>query len=282
MNNTVESFKPNESNQVDREAISAYQRDGVICLRSALQKPWLDVIEQGIEQYFELNNSNEDAKNVAIKHQGDKGNFYYATLMWKEYETFRKVIFESPAARLFGSLLETDQLNLYYDFLLIKEAGCKKAITPWHQDHSYYCLHGRKIINCWIALDTIPRETALRFIQGSHNDYDIHRAVHFSPGKEYPGLIKDRPLPPNFDQDESVEILSTDLRPGDALVWNSRTFHSAPGNILDQRRAALSLNFCGDDVRYFNMGQEPDPPIRGEDLVEGGHITCESFPLLQH
>jgi ectoine hydroxylase-related dioxygenase (phytanoyl-CoA dioxygenase family) len=63
-------------------------------------------------------------------------------------------------------------------------------------------------------------------------------------------------------------------------VWNSRTFHSAPGNTLNRRRAALSLNFCGDDVTYFDMPQDPDPPTRGENLVDGGTITCKSFPVL--
>ncbi|MFT5259627.1 MAG: ectoine hydroxylase-related dioxygenase (phytanoyl-CoA dioxygenase family) [Saprospiraceae bacterium] len=281
MNNTVASFEPTTDMRVSDEAIAAYQRDGVICLRGALDKPWLEVVEEGISQYFRQNQLFVDDKNVAIKHQGDKGKFYYATLMWKELEPFRKVIFDSPAASLFGSLLQTKTLNLYYDFLLIKEAGCNKAVTPWHQDHSYYCLNGRKIINCWIALDGIPKETSLRFVRGSHNHYEVHQAVHFSPDKEYVDLIKERPLPPNFKNDETVEILSCDLQPGDALVWNSRTFHSAPGNTLDQRRAALSLNFCGDDVTYFDMAQEADPPIRGENLVDGSEITCDSFPLLR-
>lgn len=78
-----------------------------------------------------------------------------------------------------------------------------------------------------------------------------------------------------------AEILSCALEPGDALVWNSRTFHSAPGNHLNRRRAALSLNFAGDDVTYFDIPQEPDPPVRGEGLINGDPITCETFPLLR-
>ena len=108
----------------------------------------------------------------------------------------------------------------------------------------------------------------------------IHRAIHFDPKKEYKNTINDRPKPPNFENDPSFEILCTNLEPGDTLIWNSKTFHSAPGNNLNSRRAALSINLAGDDVTYFDMKQEPDPPIRGENLKEGSPITCESFPLL--
>ncbi len=281
MINIVRDFQPETMLYAGAKAITAYKKDGVICLRNVFNEDWLDTIETGIDQYFINRESSNDAANVQVKHKNDKGSFHYATLMWKQIGAFRQIIFESHAPDLFGSILETQRLNLYYDFLLIKEPGCKKAITPWHQDHSYYCLNGHQIINCWIALDTIPLETSLRFVKGSHVDYPVHKAIHFAPGEEYNGVIKDRLLPPDFDNLPDVEIIACELNPGDALVWNSRMFHSAPGNTLDQRRAALSLNFCGDDVTYFDIAQNPDPPIRGENLVDGGNITCESFPLLR-
>ena len=277
----VQSFTPESLTQVGSKAVDQFNQDGVICIRNVFDQHWLNVVEEGIGDYFAKKAAKQGSENVSIKHEGDQGNFYYATLMWKELEAFRKIIFESHAPDLFGSLLETKLLNFYYDFLLIKEAGCRKAITPWHQDHSYYCLNGRQIINCWIALDHIPRETGLRYVRASHINYPVHRAVHFAPGGKYDQLIMERPLPPNFDDDSKVDILSCDLEPGDALVWNSRTFHSAPGNTLQQRRAALSLNFCGDDVTYNDMAQEADPPIRGEGLIDGGPITCDSFPLIR-
>lgn len=281
MTHYVQSFSPDTTHYVGDDAIKAYNEDGVICLRGVFDRQWLDVIEAGVDQYFQKKYSNNDAANVEVKYGGDTGSFHYATLMWKHMDAFRKVIFESHAPALFGSILQSERLNLYYDFLLIKEAGCKSAVTPWHQDHSYYCMNGHQIINCWVALDDIPEETSLRFIRRSHREYPVHRAIHFSPDQEYAGVLKDRPLPPDFSKVAKAEVLTCKLSPGDALVWNSRTFHSAPGNTLDRRRAALSLNFCGDDVTYFEMPQDPDPPIRGEGLVDGGEITCASFPLLQ-
>ena len=44
---------------------------------------------------------------------------------------------------------------------------------------------------------------------------------------------------PDIEGDPTAEILAIEMAPGDMLVWNSRTFHSAPGNRLDRRRAAF-------------------------------------------
>jgi len=277
---TVQSFDFLNNKNITSSVINSYKNDGVICLRGAVSNHWLKIIEKGISEFLKNKIIGGVPSSVAVKHEGDKGSFYYGTLMWKEIGYFRSMIFDSGLPKIFGKILETEFINLYYDFLLIKEAGCSSAITPWHQDHSYYCLHGEKIINCWTALDKIPEETSLRFVKGSHKNTMVHRAIHFDPKKEYKNTMNERPKPPDFDNDPSSEILCTKLEPGDTLVWNSKTFHSAPGNNLNSRRAALSLNLAGDDVTYFDMKQEPDPPIRGENLKEGSPITCESFPLL--
>ncbi len=277
----VSSFSPRGDGTVGEDAIAAYKRDGVICLRGVFDDAWLAMVEEGIDLFMEREAAKEGPLNVVVKADGDDGTFRYATMMWQTMEPFREAIFESRAPDIFGSVLETSRLNLYYDFLLIKQRGCRSAVTPWHQDHSYYCLNGRKLINCWTALDPIPHETALRFVMGSHRNDALSRAVHFNPGDEYPGTIKERPLPPDFDAMDDAWIISCATQPGDTLVWNSRTFHSAPGNHLDRRRAALSLNFAGDDITYYDTPQEPDPPVRGEGLVDGGPITCKTFPELR-
>ena len=276
----IRAFVPETGEGVGSAAIETYKQDGVICLRGAMGDDWLSVIDDAIE-VFQTDEVEDDERNVIVRGDGDDGAFQYTTMMWKQIPQFRKAVFESHAPDLFGSVLETRRLNFYYDFLLIKHPGCRSASTPWHQDMSYYPLHGTQIINCWIALDDIPVDTALRFIRGSHRSGEVFRSIHFDPDRSYDGPMEERPLPPDFDRDGEADIVTCAMDRGDALVWNARTFHSAPGNHLDRRRAALSLNFTGDDVTYFDMPGESDPPDRGEGLVEGGPITCESFPLLR-
>lgn len=281
MKENVKSFDFSSNITITSDMIDAYNNDGVVCLKKAVSSDWLNKIEDGINIFHKKEKIEGDPSNVTVKREGDAGLFHYATSMWKTIEPFRSFIFDSGIPIRFGDILDTTSLNLYYDFLLIKEAGCKSAITPWHQDHSYYCLNGTKIINCWTALDKIPQETALRFIKKDETLNQVHQAIHFDPKKEYDNTDRKRPKAPNFDNDEKYKILYSELDPGDTLIWNSKTFHSAPGNNLMTRRAALSINLAGNDVSYKDMEQEPDPPIRGENLKDGGAITCESFPLLK-
>lgn len=276
----VSTFVPESRERAGSAAREAYRQDGVICLRGTMGEDWLSIIEDAID-LFQAEQAEGDDHNVVVRGEGDDGAFQYSSMMWRHNPLFRKVIFESHAPDLFGSLLGTRQLNFFYDFLLIKHPGCRSASTPWHQDMSYYALHGTQIINCWIALDDIPVETALRFVRGSHRTGEVFRSVHFDPDRTYGGPMEERRLPPDFDRDGEADIVTVAMTRGDALVWNARTFHSAPGNHLARRRAALSLNFAGDDVTYFDMPGESDPPDRGEGLVEGGPITCTSFPVLR-
>ena len=46
----VSSFELEENTVCPTEAIEAYHRDGVVCLRDAFDKTWLETIETGIEQ----------------------------------------------------------------------------------------------------------------------------------------------------------------------------------------------------------------------------------------
>lgn len=257
------------------DAVQAFDRDGVVCLRHAYGPEWLALIEEGIEAA--LAGCSEDLD--IVRKSGDSGQFSVSSQAWRKVEPFRKFIFESRAPDIAWPFLHSDSATLFYDFLLIKEAGAEQANTPWHQDHSYYPLHGMKVINCWTALDSIPLETALRFWKGSHTDPRIFQATDFAGEGDYRHVRNDRPVAPDIDADESAEILATALEPGDMLIWSSRTFHSAPGNLLGRRRAAFSLNWVGDDVTFHDMPSLQT--YRAEGITEGMPIASEKFPTVR-
>ena len=257
------------------EAIGALRRDGVVCLRQAFDHRWLEVIESGIDSA--LNGAAVD--DAVVKRAGDRGAFFAGSRMWESVLPFRRFIFQSHAIDLFWPLLDSRTLTLFYDFLLIKDAGSDNAATPWHQDHSYYPLAGRKLINCWIALDEIPSSTALRFVRGSHYPGILYRAVSFDPDEIYPHAQMERPLPPDADHDPDVQVVSSALSPGDCLVWSSYTLHAAPGNRLEHRRAAYSINLVGDDVTFNDIPSLKT--YRGAGQMHGRPLTGAAYPLLR-
>ena len=272
---TVTAFDANDGQSV-QAAVKAYKDDGVVCLQQAFAQNWLDTIEQGIA----LALSGQSADVDVVRKKGDKGNFSFSSQAWQHVDAFKQFIFDSPLADLVWPFLESKNLTLFYDFLLIKQANSDNAITPWHQDHSFYPLNGTKVINSWTALDPIPLETALRFYAGSHICEALHRAVNFEDvNQDYRHARMERPPVPDIDSNSHAEILSIEMNPGDMLIWNSHTFHSAPGNKLDSRRAAFSVNWAGDDVTY-----EQTPALAtylNPELKTGDPIISAKFPLVR-
>jgi len=276
MQSVLTSYQLNSDGSIPKAATETINSDGVVCIRNAINQNWLDVIEQGIDQALSGSSTNVDI----VKREGDQGSFSFSSGAWPKVEPFKRFIFESPMANIAWSLFDSKQLTLFYDFLLIKQPYSDSAATPWHQDHSYYPLDGRQVMNCWVALDDIPEESALRFIKGSHLPNQLYRAIDFeNPTNDYQHARKELPLPPANDTTAETEILTTSMKAGDMLAWTSYTLHSAAGNKLDRRRAAFSVNWLGDDV-VFN-GQDSLETYRDASQVIGEPIHCEKFPIVR-
>ncbi len=260
-------------------AIQAYERDGVVCLRRAFDAAWVDELCEGME--IAIKEGHKRDTRFSIAEPGEPGFFFYDTFMWKSIDQFKRFALESPAADLSLHIMRSKTLIYYFDFMLVKEPGTSRK-TPWHYDEAYWPITGSQICNLWTALDHIPLETCLRFVRGSHRWTKDYRAIHFDPNDSYANLPDD-PEPPDWDGEPGEhEIVFAPLEPGDCLIFHNRCHHSAPGNSLKStRRRALATHWLGDDIVYNDKPQETDPPYRGEGLVHGGSMACESFPRVR-
>lgn len=272
----LNSFQLNADGSIPQAARNSFANDGVVCIRQAINQDWLNIIEEGIELALNGASTNVDI----VKREGDEGSFSFSSGAWPKVEPFKRFIFESPMADIAWALFHSKQLTLFYDFLLIKQAHSDSAATPWHQDHSYYPLDGSQVMNCWVALDDIPVESALRFIKGSHLPNQLFRAIDFeNPKNDYQHARKELPLPPTNDTSTETQILTTSMQSGDMLAWKSYTLHSADGNRLNRRRAAFSVNWLGDDV-VFN-GQDSLETYRDSSQIIGEPLACDKFPIVR-
>ena len=270
------AFTPDKTGILDPAAPAHLWRDGVVLIEQAIDAHWLTSIEEGIDQALGGQSTNVDI----VKREGDQGDFSVSSGAWQTVPPFRKFIFESPIADYAFQLIGSQRLTLFYDFLLIKQPLSNNAATPWHQDHSYYPLDGRQIINSWVALDDIPAESALRFIKGSHQAAKLFRAIDFDdPQRDYRHARRELPLPPDKERPDGAEILTAPMRAGDMLAWTSYTLHSAPGNRLNRRRAAFSVNWLGDNVVY--NGKAALETYCDPSQVIGQPVDCAKFPLVR-
>ena len=102
---TLKSYDLSNNKDITSTTIDSYKSDGVICLRNVVSDHWLRVIEDGISEFLKSKIVDGDPSSVAVKHEGDKGSFYYGTLMWKEIECFRSIIFDSGLPKIFGKII---------------------------------------------------------------------------------------------------------------------------------------------------------------------------------
>ena len=81
---------------VTPEAIAAYRRDGVVCLRG-LFTPWVERMREAVQSVIR--------KPESVNHNYTKpgeGNFFFAMNMWDYNADFRTYAFQSPAAEAAG------------------------------------------------------------------------------------------------------------------------------------------------------------------------------------
>jgi hypothetical protein len=115
------------------------------------------------------------------------------------------------------------------------------GVVPPHQDWTF--VDNEKEFNsvtCWIALVPTKMENGyMGVIKGSHLFYDNHRP---SPSPQVPTPLMNHlfAIFPYFEMYE--------MKPGEALIFDHRTFHASTPNITDDPRLAIGLGFTQEEA----------------------------------
>ncbi len=259
--------------EIDDDVRRTYEADGVVCLRQAFPRDWIEALREATEAAMARPGPNADDYTPP----GAPGRFFGDLDLWRRHETFRRFVFESPAAAITAQIMGASRINFFYDQLLVKEPGTRER-TPWHQDQPYWAVSGRQVCSIWLPLDEVSRQTGVEYVAGSHDWGREFVPQHFKDGSAYEG----RDLPPLPDIDaarDDYRILAFDMSPGDCLVFQAMIVHGAQGNSsLERRRRALATRWLGDDARYCVRGGETAIPTSDPGLKHGDMMDCEAFP----
>lgn len=245
---------------VTDEEIETFTRDGVVCLRGALDPALLAAMTAPVETALasramaDLSEMGRglEAGGIAVLREGETaGRFATGVDHWRDQPEFAAFACESPLPALVAALLRTERLWLYEDSVLVKEPGAAER-TAWHQDLGYFHVDGAQLATTWCPLDPVTPETgAVRYVVGSH-----HRSETYRPNL----FVSDLAIPdtegtevPDVDAlaaaGECV-IVTFRTAPGDVVVHHARTLHAAgPNTSATARRRAISVRYCGDDAR---------------------------------
>ena len=260
------------------ETVESYETDGVVVLRGLLGPRWLELLDAGVER--NLAEPSQWAQHYTP--QGEPGQFFGDYCSWNRIPEFRQVAFDAGLADAARQLMRSDTVRFFHEHVLVKEPGTRE-VTPWHHDQPYYCVDGDQNVSFWVPLDPVPAAAGVEFVAGSHRWgrwFIPRRFADHVPYAEEAGRFE---LVPDVDRArDQHRIVAFDVVPGDVIAFHFRTLHDAPGTEgLGTRRRVVSFRFLGDDATFTLRPWLHSPPFEQQDLVAGGPLDDDRFPLVR-
>jgi ectoine hydroxylase-related dioxygenase (phytanoyl-CoA dioxygenase family) len=77
-----------------------------------------------------------------------------------------------------------------------------------------------------------------------------------------------------------LDIAVWDMQPGDAIAFNFRTLHTAPGNRAMTPRRVFSARWVGDDAVFARRSGTTSPPFRELAFEDGAPFDAPIFPVV--
>jgi ectoine hydroxylase-related dioxygenase (phytanoyl-CoA dioxygenase family) len=258
------------------ELAEAFARDGVVCVRSALDPGQVAAAAEAIDAVL----ASPGPLALVASGEGDPGRFTEDFCRWQEIPAIAELAWHSQIPRIAATLMRTPRVRFYHDHVLVKEGGTSQR-TPWHQDQPYYNVDGRGV-SAWIPVDPVPPEGCLELVAGTHNGpWLMPRTFLSGEARWFPeGSLAELP---DIDADrDAYDIRRFELAPGDAIFFDFLTVHGAPGFPYQGRRRVLSLRYLSAGARFAPRGWRTSPPFEGLDaeLAAGADLDHPLFPVV--
>jgi ectoine hydroxylase-related dioxygenase (phytanoyl-CoA dioxygenase family) len=261
---------------VDPALVDTFARDGVVCVRGALDADEVTLAAEAIGTVLTQPGPLAQVASGA----DDPGRFFEDFCRWTEVEAIGRLARGSRVPAIAAALLATPRVRLYHDHVLVKEGGTAQR-TPWHQDQPYYNVDGRGV-SAWIPVDPVPEAGCLELLAGSHaGPWLMPRTFLTGEAKWFPeGSLAELP---DIEADrDTFDLRRYDLQPGDAIFFDFLTVHGAPGFPFAGRRRVLSLRYLSEEVRHAPRRWRTSPPFEGlaDELPDGAPMDHPLFPVV--
>ena len=267
---------------IDSQAVTEFAEHGVVLLRDAIPRDWIDALTQGIDK-----NIAAPSERGRVWNRDARGRVcLYDSQVWQTIDEYRAFIFDSPIAAIAAKLLTTDTVNFFYDAIFVRTHGMQFR-TPFHQDEPYWSVNGFDTCSIWMPLTAVERKSALEFVRGSHKWNQKYNQTNFGAltgdARDHHHAAVGAPFPDIEGNRNQYDIVGWDMQPGDLAVFNGRTIHGGSGNLsADRELKVFNTQWLGDDVRicFRPEGMDPDHSsiMREYGLTPGDRIAGELYP----
>jgi ectoine hydroxylase-related dioxygenase (phytanoyl-CoA dioxygenase family) len=254
----------------------AFARDGVVCVRGALDPGEVAAAARGIDAVL----ARPGPLALVASGAEDPGRFTEDFCRWQDIGEIEQLARRSAVPGVAAALMGTPEVRLYHDHVLVKEGGTA-ARTPWHQDQPYYNVDGRGV-SAWIPVDPVPEAGCLELVAGSHRGpWLLPRTFLRGEARWFPeGSLAELP---DIEADRGgYDIRQFEMAPGDAIVFDFLTVHGAPGFPYAGRRRVLSLRYLSAEATFAPRPWRTSPPFDGLDreLAAGATMDHPLFPVV--
>src|ERR1700749_4478966 len=259
----------------DDEAVAAFARDGVACLRSVLDPGEVAAAAAAIDAVL----ARPGPLSQVASSAGDPGAFTEDFCRWREIPEIERLALHSRVPALAAPLMAPPRVRVYTKHVLVKEGGTgQRPRGP--QAQPYYNVDGRGV-SAWIPVDPVPEDGCLELVAASHRGpWLMPRTFLKKEARWFPeGSLAE--LPDIDAEPDRYDIRRYELRPGDALFFDFLTVHGAPGFPHPGRRRVLSLRYLSAGGGHAPPAGGPPPPVVGLPAAAPGGADLDHplFPV---
>src|SRR5262245_8670398 len=114
---------------ITNEELRTFDEDGFVRLRGMFDVDWVERMRHATDEML----AHPGPAGSDFNAGGEPGRMAFDKDMWLYNDHFRAFIFESPAAELAATMLQSPSVNLVMNTLLVKEPHTP-TVTSFHQD----------------------------------------------------------------------------------------------------------------------------------------------------
>jgi ectoine hydroxylase-related dioxygenase (phytanoyl-CoA dioxygenase family) len=229
--------------QLSAEAIAAYHRDGYLVIPGFCSETETDRLystalqDQAMSKHaLDLNDSSGKKTRLSLWFTPGNDVFGYLTRSEKVVNTV-------------AALLDSDSPVCHFHSKLMQKEPRVGGAWEWHQDYGYWYknqfMFPDQLISIMVALTPANRQNGcLQVIRGSHK---MGRVNHGFSGEQ---VGADMEMVENALK--TMDIIYSELEPGDALVFHSNILHRSEANLSDHPRWSIISCYCSQSNLAYN------------------------------
>jgi ectoine hydroxylase-related dioxygenase (phytanoyl-CoA dioxygenase family) len=272
------------STQLSPQQIAAYHQDGFLlikgfCVAEEVERLYSTALQDSAMQKNALDLNDQAGKKTRLSLWFTPGNDVFG------YLTRSKRMVDAV-----GQLLDSPAPVCHFHSKLMQKEPRVGGAWEWHQDYGYWYknqfMFPDQLISVMVALTPANKENGcLQVIKGSHK---MGRVNHGFAGEQ---VGADMVMVNNALQ--SLELLYSELDPGDALFFHPNLLHRSEANLSAHPRWSLIACYCSQSNLAYNetstswktpVAVVPDEAIldwEAASLSEADFLKKEADPALK-